>query len=118
MLGRHIIIDLECCYNHTLTDAALGESEFVRACEIACATVLDTQFRSFGDKLGYTGLVLLAESHVSVHTWPEYSTALIDVFTCGTSADTDMLSELLVEFFGGTVMNHTTLMRGCYVNRD
>ena len=118
MLGRHIIIDLKSCYLHTLTDASLGESEFVSACNRAGATVLDTQFRSFGEDLGYTGLVLLAESHVSVHTWPEYSTALIDVFTCGTSADTDMLSELLVEFFGGTVMNHTTLMRGCYANSD
>jgi S-adenosylmethionine decarboxylase len=82
--GKHIIFDA--C---NPKDARWMASEtFIRAiCLVAAraakATVLDTKFHDFGEGHGITGVVLLAESHISVHTFPEVGLACFDVFMCG-----------------------------------
>jgi S-adenosylmethionine decarboxylase len=49
----------------------------------AGARILHSHFHSFGEAMGVTGVVLLAESHISIHTWPEYGFAAADIFMCG-----------------------------------
>lgn len=53
--------------------------------EAAGARILHSHFHSFGEALGVTGVVLLAESHISIHTWPEFGFAAADIFMCGSA---------------------------------
>lgn len=80
-IGRHLII--ECQGRH----AHFGEQELemllVSAAEAGGASVLQAHFHPFGVGKGITGVVLLAESHITVHTWPEHDYAAFDVFMCG-----------------------------------
>ena len=66
-----------------LGDAGLVEAALREAAEGAGASVLHVHVRRFDENGGATGIALLAESHVSIHTWPEIDYAAIDVFTCG-----------------------------------
>ena len=81
-LATHIIAELFGCQkidNLKFVDQSLKE-----AAHICGATVLHTKLHKFSPQ-GITGYVLLAESHISVHTWPEYGYAAADIFSCGTS---------------------------------
>jgi S-adenosylmethionine decarboxylase len=83
----------------------------VRASREAGATVLSERWHHFGDGFGYTGVVILSESHVSVHTWPEKGYAAIDVFMCGTCNPEDTL-ETIVNYYQAVKYSVKTLKRG------
>jgi len=83
-MGRHVIADL-----HDVSAELLGSIDFWKEILIdgskkSGATVLSDHFHHFGDGYGLTGVIVLAESHISIHTWPEKNYAAIDVFMCGT----------------------------------
>ncbi|MCU7922251.1 MAG: adenosylmethionine decarboxylase [Candidatus Thiodiazotropha sp. (ex Dulcina madagascariensis)] len=80
-IGRHLIIECQGRHAH-LSEKAL-EALLVTAAEAGGASVLQAHFHPFGAGKGMTGVVLLAESHITVHTWPEYDYAAFDVFMCG-----------------------------------
>jgi len=80
--GLHLLIDLQGCIG--LTDAAFLEEVLRGAAAAAEATVIGASFHHFGGG-GVTGVVLLAESHISIHTWPEHDFAALDIFMCGTA---------------------------------
>lgn len=79
--GGHLLLDLWGASN--LTDPAAVEAALVAAVEAAGATVLHAHLHQFGDGGGVSGVVVLAESHISIHTWPERDFAAIDIFMCG-----------------------------------
>ena len=79
--GRHVII--ECFGAQAGFDAAALESLLRRAAAAGGATLLSCHMHGFGGGNGVTGVALLAESHISVHTWPERGYAAFDVFMCG-----------------------------------
>ena len=79
--GIHLLIDLWGCSH--LQDMHLIEHTMRKAAETCGATVLDIKLHSFGEAAGITGVAILAESHISIHTWPETGYAAIDVFMCG-----------------------------------
>jgi S-adenosylmethionine decarboxylase len=82
--GRHVI--LECWTsigNPTLTTVEIIQSALENAAKVVGATVLGSNFHHFGDGFGVTGVVMLSESHMSIHTWPEDGYCAIDVFMCG-----------------------------------
>ena len=80
--GLHLLIDLwECSH---LQDMLLIERTMRNAAETCGATVLDIKLHSFGKNAGITGVAILAESHISIHTWPETGYVAIDVFMCGS----------------------------------
>lgn len=79
--GTHLL--LEFWEASTLDDETAIEQALVRAAEAAGATVLDVRLHTFLPSGGVTGVLLLAESHISIHTWPERSYAAIDIFMCG-----------------------------------
>lgn len=81
--GRHGLLDLYCCDENILRDAARLQTILEQAAAAARATVLYRRFHTFGGAGGVTGVLLLAESHISIHTWPEYGFAAVDVFLCG-----------------------------------
>ncbi len=79
--GLHLLIDLWGC-NH-LHDMALVDATIRQAADICGATLLDMMLHRFGEDGGITGVAILAESHISIHTWPETGYIAIDVFMCG-----------------------------------
>ncbi|MES9899752.1 MAG: adenosylmethionine decarboxylase [Sedimenticola sp.] len=80
-IGRHLIIECQGRHAH-LSEQAL-ETLLVTAAEAGGASVLKAHFHPFGTGQGITGVVLLAESHITVHTWPEHDYAAFDIFMCG-----------------------------------
>lgn len=83
MLGRHLLVDLElddCCVK--LNDPVFLETMLEDAADHIGAQVIDTLFHQFSPQ-GVSGVVVIAESHISIHTWPESGTAALDIFTCG-----------------------------------
>ncbi|MCL5124754.1 MAG: adenosylmethionine decarboxylase [Deltaproteobacteria bacterium] len=85
-LGIHLLIELCSCNRQKLDDMGYLETIMAQAAEVAGATVLKTAFQNFNPQ-GVSGVVVIAESHLTVHTWPEYGYAAIDIFTCGTRVD-------------------------------
>lgn len=86
--GAHLLADLHGVAAAALRDASGLETLLTRAANAAGATVLFSHLHAFGDGAGITGVVLLAESHISIHTWPEHGFAAVDIFMCG-AADAD-----------------------------
>lgn len=84
-IGSHILADFYGMSQSLLRSSPKLETLLRRAAETAGATVLASHFHSFGDAGGITGVVLLAESHISIHTWPESDFAAVDIFMCGTA---------------------------------
>ena len=70
-----------------LSDLDLIEATLHEAAEAAKVTVLDVRLHHFGAGQGVTGVALLAESHISIHTWPESGMAAVDIFVCGKTSD-------------------------------
>lgn len=81
--GTHVLADLSGIDAEKLCSCEALERLLRDAAEAAHARVLHSHFHGFGEGQGVTGVVLLAESHISIHTWPEYGFAAADVFMCG-----------------------------------
>lgn len=100
MQGLHIIADLyNCPQRDFLTSAEVLQQLCVGACESAGLSILGQhfyQFASFGHGQvgGATGAVVLAESHLAIHTWPERSGATLDIYVCNVSGDNSPRAEL------------------------
>lgn len=110
LTGRHLLIDL-----HTqpalLTDAALLEQS-IRAAIHACGARL-LQFRSHTfDGGGLTAFAMLAESHISAHTWPEHGFVAFDIFTCGPDADPHLACAELQHFYPPEQLQVREILRG------
>ncbi len=82
MVGKHCILELYDCDSSKLDDEAFLRTTITTAAKRAGATLLNLITHRF-EPQGVTGLALLAESHISIHTWPESGYAAVDVFTCG-----------------------------------
>jgi S-adenosylmethionine decarboxylase len=95
-VGSHLLADLHGVDADLLQDGVALESLLRRAAEVAGARVLSSHFHSFGAADGVTGVVLLAESHISLHTWPESGLAAADIFMCG-SAHPGRALEVLID---------------------
>jgi len=80
--GTHLLLDLWGARN--LTDPELIDRALRDAAEAANATILHSHFHQFGPDGGVSGVIVLAESHISIHTWPERDFAAVDIFMCGS----------------------------------
>jgi S-adenosylmethionine decarboxylase len=83
--GSHLLADLSGIEAGRLSDCDELEALLRSAAAAAGARVLHSHFHGFGEGMGVTGVVLLAESHISIHTWPEDGFAAVDIFMCGAS---------------------------------
>lgn len=90
--GIHLLVDLHGAQR--LDDPEHVGQVLVQAARDAGCTILHQHFHHFGAGTGVTGVVLLAESHISIHTWPETGYAAVDVFMCGRCNPHDALSAL------------------------
>ena len=108
-LGHHLIADLHDAAH--LTDVEHVERCLVEAAAAAGATVLEVRLHSFGPGMGVTGVAMLAESHISIHTWPEYGSACVDLFLCGRSHDLEAALATIVARLEARVSKRTLLTR-------
>ena len=81
--GTHLLADFYGVDPALLVSSDAIDSLLRSGAEAAGARILHSHFHSFGNAQGVTGVVLLAESHISIHTWPEYGFAAADIFMCG-----------------------------------
>lgn len=93
--GRHLLLDLSGVEAAPLSDQDGIERLLRAAAELAGATPLGAQFHHFGAGAGVTGVVLLQESHISIHTWPEHGFAAVDIFMCGETRPEDAARHLI-----------------------
>jgi len=109
--GTHIICELSGCDTRVLTDLSRVRSIMVAAAKEANAEVLKVAFHRF-DPHGVSGVVVIAESHLSIHTWPESGYAAVDFFTCGDHTDPWRACEYAAEKLGAQSMLTTEVKRG------
>lgn len=100
--GLHLIADLAC--GRGLGDVAVIEAALRRAADAAHVRVLGVSLHHFGPGMGVTGVALLAESHISIHTWPEDGLAAVDVFVCGADADPEAALAVMAAALAGRVV--------------
>jgi S-adenosylmethionine decarboxylase len=97
-LGRHMTVEFYDCDHLALNDVKRMEEAFLEAARVSGATILESSFHSF-EPQGVSGVVIIAESHFSVHAWPEHDYAAVDIFSCGEGIDfkkaVDSLKSLL-----------------------
>ncbi len=112
--GVHICVDFYGCKKSYLDDPQYLRDTLVKAAKHANATVLGICEHKFQPH-GVTTLLLLAESHISIHTWPEHDYAAIDVFTCGPNMDPQKAVDYLRAALEAHDEQNTTLERGMHV---
>jgi S-adenosylmethionine decarboxylase proenzyme len=118
MNGLHLIADLEdCrCAPALLLDSARLEALCVDACRRHGLTVVGRLFHAFGAGAGVTGTVVLAESHLAIHTWPEIGAVTLDVYVCNFSGDNSArahaLFDEIVAVFSPARANRQVVERG------
>ena len=86
ILGQHILVEFYDCNKDILNDPNLIQKYMQHAAVKSNATIVNSVFHCFSPH-GVSGVVVIAESHFAIHTWPEYSYAAVDLFTCGLSVD-------------------------------
>jgi len=105
-LGRHLLLELKDCNREVLNDLSFLKAVLTEAASEAGATVLGESFHQFNPH-GVSGVVIIAESHLFIHTWPECGYAAVDIFTCGNSVKPEKAAQKLIRELGAK--NHTVL---------
>ena len=109
--GLHLLADLKGVDSGLLADPAAIDALLRKAALAAGARILHSHFHAFGPGLGVTGVLLLAESHISIHTWPEHGFAAADIFMCG-AAQPQRAFEVIVEALRPGATELRTVERG------
>lgn len=94
-LGRHLLLELKDCNREALNDLGFLREVLLSAAREAGATVVGESFHRFTPQ-GISGVVIIAESHVFLHTWPEHGYAAVDIFTCGDTVKCDKAAEVVI----------------------
>ena len=94
--SKHILIELYRCDFEKLNDESFLRCTLNRAAKLAKATVLNLISNKF-EPQGVTAIALLAESHISIHTWPESNYSAVDIFTCGQNMLPELASQYLIK---------------------
>jgi S-adenosylmethionine decarboxylase len=110
-LGKHLLVELQDCDREALNDLDFLRDAMVTAAVECGAVVLGESFHHFNPQ-GVSGVVVIAESHLSIHTWPEYGYAAVDVFTCGTTVIPEKAAEVLVEKLASKNYSLQEIQRG------
>ena len=114
-LGRHLLIELFDCDPDAISNLETVKGALVEAARRAQATIVDVVFHEF-NPFGISGVVVIAESHLSIHTWPEYRYAAVDIFSCGDVLQPEVAASYLVEQFAAERTSIVELQRGMFLN--
>lgn len=112
-LGRQILVEFYDCDQSKLNDVKFVETALLEAAVAARATIISHSFHKFSPH-GVSGVVVIAESHIAIHTWPEYRYAAVDIFTCGETIDPWVIQEILKESFDSKNVSSMEMKRGLF----
>lgn len=110
-LGSQTMLELYGCNTDLLNDVSFIENTMLAAARVAEATIVQQYFHQFSP-YGISGTVVIAESHINIHTWPEHGYAAIDIFTCSDEMKTQEACEYLKETFKSSRSETMTHTRG------
>ena len=110
-LGTHLLVELRDCDPEILKDLGRVKEAMVSAAKEAKATIVDVSFHEF-NPFGISGMVVIAESHLSIHTWPEYGYAAVDIFTCGDVIKPEVAAHYLIRKFESKTPSIVEMKRG------
>lgn len=110
-LGTHLLVELKDCNPTILKNLEEVRDALVSAAREARATIVDISFHEF-NPFGISGMVVIAESHLSIHTWPEYSYAAVDIFTCGDTIKPEVAASYLIDRFESKSPSLVEMKRG------
>jgi S-adenosylmethionine decarboxylase proenzyme len=111
VFGSQVVLDLYECETPHLDDLVWVKTTLVEAARAAGATIVETVFHKFSP-WGISGVVVIAESHLAIHIWPENRYAAIDVFTCGENVRMDVASAFLKRAFQSKRAMQKSFSRG------
>ena len=111
-LGKHFILELSECNRDRIKLVSVVKEIFLNAARLSKATILDYFFHQF-QPAGVSGVILIAESHFTIHTWPEEKYAGIDIFTCG-EMDIDIAIKTMQQGFLPAHSKVQKISRGSY----
>ena len=112
-LGRQILVEFYDCDPDVLKDRDAIDAAVNEAVKRSNATVVTSTFHTFSP-FGVSGVVVIAESHVAIHTWPEYGYSAVDIFTCGENIDPWAIHDYLKEVFRSKNTSSMELKRGVF----
>ena len=110
-IGHHYIVEASGCDPEIISSVAKVQQILVKAAELAGATVWSVSFHKFPPQ-GVSGVVVISESHLSTHTWPEYGYGALDFYSCGNEVDPEKAIIYAVEAFGASSSHMTEITRG------
>jgi S-adenosylmethionine decarboxylase len=110
-VGHHYIAEASGCNPELIGKVEAVEQILVRAAAVANVTVWSISFHRFTPN-GVSGVIVISESHLSVHTWPENGYVALDIFTCGDDAKPEAAVEYALKEFGATNVHITEVTRG------
>jgi S-adenosylmethionine decarboxylase len=110
-LGKHLLLELKDCDKEVLNDVAFLKGALLAAASECGATVLGESFHQFSPQ-GVSGVTVIAESHLFIHTWPEYGYAAADIFTCGDSVQPEKAAQILIRKLGAENHSIVEIQRG------
>ena len=110
-LGKHLLLELKDCDAGLLNDIDYLSEALPEVARLIGATVIKDAFYQFSPQ-GISGVVIIAESHISIHTWPEYSYAAVDVFTCGDVIEPSKAVKPMAERLKAKSVSYIELKRG------
>ena len=94
-LGKHLLLELNDCDRNLLDDIVFIKDVMISAANEAGATILGESFHQFSPQ-GVSGVLIIAESHLTIHTWPEHGYAGADIFTCGTRVQPEKAAKVII----------------------
>ena len=110
-IGHHYIVEASGCDPKIISSVEKVQQILVKAAEIAGAQVWSVSFSKFPPQ-GVSGVVVISESHISTHTWPEFGYGAMDFYTCGESVEPEKGLNYAVEAFGASTSHITEITRG------
>lgn len=111
ILGQHLLVEFYNCNPETLDQVDVIERHMNEAANACGATIVQSSFHRF-EPYGVSGVVVISESHLAIHTWPEYGYASVDLFTCGDTVEPMVAYEYLKEALEAKGIEIQMLKRG------
>ena len=112
-LANHQIVEFNYCEESKIDDSNFVRELFLEAAKLGNGTIVSECFHEFSP-YGITGVLVIAESHISIHTWPEHRYAAVDVFSCGNKVDCNKIINYLKDKLKCKSSSSISINRGNY----
>ena len=115
-LGHQTTVDLYGCNQQLIDDLSFVEKHLLAAASLAKLTIVNTTLHKFSP-IGVSGVIVIAESHIAIHTWPEHGYVALDFFTCNEAYEIEKSISYLQAVFQASSFETTELKRGVQLSK-